>query len=110
MESPKGASRIVGRTRMIPANRAQVKAASKQQGNVHPPARMGADAGIWRMAMFALGCLFLIVLPLMGLFIGGAIAGLHGATWGAVIGLVIAVVTCVLPAYALVKASRRSRD
>jgi hypothetical protein len=54
----------------------------------------------------AVGCLLLIVLPLAGLLGGGFFFGPEGATWGAVIGFVVAVVACAVPAFALVKAGR----
>lgn len=57
--------------------------------------------------MFAIGCLFLVILPLLGLFVGGAIAGMPGATWGTGIGFAVALLLCGVPAYALAKASRR---
>ncbi|WP_162835545.1 hypothetical protein [Croceibacterium mercuriale] len=57
--------------------------------------------------MVALGCLLLVVLPLLG-FMGGAYLGGGNATlWGAGIGLVLAVASCALAGYALVQASRR---
>ena len=57
--------------------------------------------------MFAVGCLCLVVFPLAGLVIGLWLAGTQGAIAGAVAGLVIAVAICAVPAYALIKASRR---
>ncbi len=57
--------------------------------------------------MVALGCLLLIVLPLLG-FMGGAyVAGEEGALWGAVGGFVLASAACGLAGYALVRASGR---
>lgn len=57
--------------------------------------------------MLAIGCLLLIILPLLGLAGGGMVAGLNGATWGAAIGFMIAAAICFVPGYALIKASRR---
>ncbi|WP_068091088.1 hypothetical protein [Novosphingobium rosa] len=59
--------------------------------------------------MFAIGCLFFIVLPLIGMFIGGVLHGLAGAVWGAAIGFALACVLGGGSVYALVKASRASR-
>ncbi|WP_206243380.1 hypothetical protein [Novosphingobium terrae] len=59
--------------------------------------------------MFAIGCLFFIVLPLIGMFIGGVLHGLVWAIWGAVIGFALASVIGGGSVYALVKASRASR-
>jgi uncharacterized membrane protein YhaH (DUF805 family) len=59
------------------------------------------------VSMLAAGCLSLVVLPIFGLVAGGYIAGATGAGWGAVVGLVLAVVTCVVPVLALAKAGRR---
>jgi len=57
--------------------------------------------------MFALGCLALIVLPLIG-FIGGLFFGGEGAgLWGAAIGLMAAIAMSGTAALALVKASRK---
>ena len=57
--------------------------------------------------MFAIGCLFFIVLPLIGMFVGGSISGLTGAAWGAVIGFGLASVLGGGSVYALVKAARQ---
>lgn len=57
--------------------------------------------------MFAIGCLFFIVLPLIGMFAGGAIGGLSGAAWGAGIGFGVACVLGGGSIYALVKAARQ---
>lgn len=56
--------------------------------------------------MIALGCLLLIVLPLVGLAAGGYVAGGEGAAWAAIGGLAIAVAVCGVTAAALVKARR----
>ena len=57
--------------------------------------------------MVALGCLLLVVLPLLG-FMGGAfLAGPEGAWWGAGAGFVLALASCGFAGYALVQASRR---
>jgi hypothetical protein len=57
--------------------------------------------------MIAFGCLLLIVLPLIGLAVGGYVAGGEGAAWAAVIGLVVAIAICATAAAALVKAGHR---
>lgn len=57
--------------------------------------------------MIAFGCLLLIVLPLIGLAVGGYVAGGEGAAWAAVAGLVIAIAVCGVSAAALVKAGRQ---
>lgn len=57
--------------------------------------------------MFAIGCLFFIVLPLIGMFVGGVISGLPGAAWGAAIGFAVASVLGGGSIYALVKAVRQ---
>jgi hypothetical protein len=51
--------------------------------------------------MVAIGCLALLVLPLVGLTCGGLIAGPHGARWGGAIGLAIALAVCGFTVYAL---------
>ena len=57
--------------------------------------------------MFALGCLALIVLPLLG-FVGGLMIGDQAAgLWGAGIGLIAALLMSATAAMALVKASRK---
>jgi len=57
--------------------------------------------------MIAIGCLLLIILPLLGLAVGGYVGGPHLAIWFAVVGFVVAVVVCSVSALALVKAGRR---
>lgn len=57
--------------------------------------------------MVAVGCLALVVLPLIGLAIGGYLAGPQGGRWGASAGLAIAVALCAASAYALAKVARR---
>lgn len=57
--------------------------------------------------MVAVGCLSLIVLPVIGLALGGYFAGAPGARWGAAVGLAIAVALCGASAYALIKVARR---
>lgn len=57
--------------------------------------------------MFALGCLALIVLPLLG-FIGGLmLGGQQAGLWGAGIGLIAALAMSGTAALALMKASRK---
>jgi hypothetical protein len=57
--------------------------------------------------MIAIGCLSLIILPLIGLAVGGYIGGLDAAIWSAVGGLMIAALICGVGALALMKARRR---
>lgn len=57
--------------------------------------------------MIAIGCLSLIVLPLIGLAVGGYVGGLDAAIWSALGGLVAAASVCGVGAMALVKAGRR---
>ncbi|TCM20802.1 hypothetical protein EDF56_102465 [Novosphingobium sp. PhB165] len=56
--------------------------------------------------MIAIGCLALIVLPLLGLALGGFLAGATGAKIGAAAGFVLALGLCGVSSYALVKAAR----
>ena len=57
--------------------------------------------------MVALGCLSLIVLPLLGLVLGGYVGGPEGARWGAAGAFALAAAICAAGGYALVKAARR---
>ncbi|WP_395334414.1 hypothetical protein WBP06_23330 [Novosphingobium sp. BL-8H] len=57
--------------------------------------------------MVAIGCLALVVLPLLGLAFGGFLGGAAGARWGASIGFLLALTLCGVSGYALVKAARR---
>lgn len=57
--------------------------------------------------MIVIGCLFLVILPILGLAVGGALAGPSGARWGAGIGLAAALIVCGLSGYALAKIARR---
>jgi len=57
--------------------------------------------------MIAFGCLLLIVFPLIGLAVGGYVAGGQGAAWAAAGGFMIAVAVCAVTAAALIKAGRR---
>lgn len=59
------------------------------------------------MLVVAIGCLSLVVLPLLGLALGGFLGGPTGARWGAGTGFVLAVALCAVSGYALVKAARR---
>lgn len=56
--------------------------------------------------MIAFGCLLLLVLPLMGLAVGGYIGGVDVALWTALAGFGVAVAVCGITAAALVKAGR----
>jgi len=58
--------------------------------------------------MAVIGCLLLIILPLLGLIIGGLLAGAEGVKWGAAAGFALALVFCGAGTYALFKATRRS--
>ncbi|HTG37661.1 hypothetical protein [Sphingomonas sp.] len=57
--------------------------------------------------MIAIGCLLLIVLPMIGLTLGGLLAGLPGVKWGAAIGLAIAVGFAAFAGYGLIQIGRR---
>jgi tRNA U34 5-carboxymethylaminomethyl modifying enzyme MnmG/GidA len=59
--------------------------------------------------MPVIGCFLLVLLPLLGLFIGGAINGKAGCEWGAAIGFGLAVILCAGGVHAFVTAARRSR-
>lgn len=58
-------------------------------------------------AMLAIGCLLLIVLPIMGLALGGVVAGPVGARWGAGMGLAIAVGVAGISVVALARLKSR---
>ncbi|WP_199698810.1 hypothetical protein [Aurantiacibacter zhengii] len=57
--------------------------------------------------MAALGCFLLLIFPILGLVIGGWLAGREGMIWGAGIGLVVALGVSGVMGYALVKARRK---
>jgi hypothetical protein len=57
--------------------------------------------------MIAVGCLALVVLPLIGLVLGALLAGLDGGIWGALVGLAIAVAISGIMGYALIRIGRR---
>jgi hypothetical protein len=57
--------------------------------------------------MIAIGCLLLLVLPLVGLVAGAIVAGPPGARWGAALGLTIAAVATGFSAYAMARIARR---
>jgi hypothetical protein len=57
--------------------------------------------------MIAVGCLALVVLPLLGLVLGALIAGPDGAMWGAIAGLCIALVVSGVMGWALIQVGRR---
>ncbi|NKI99776.1 hypothetical protein [Novosphingobium sp. SG707] len=57
--------------------------------------------------MFALGCLALIVLPLLGFIAGLVMGGQAAGLWGASVGLIAALLMSAIAALALVKASRK---
>lgn len=56
--------------------------------------------------MIAIGCLLLVILPIVGLVLGGLFAGPIGARWGALIGFSIALIVCLFTGYALVRLRR----
>lgn len=57
--------------------------------------------------MAALGCFLLLILPLLGLVVGGWLAGREGMIWGAGIGFGVALAISGVSGHALVKARRR---
>jgi uncharacterized membrane protein len=57
--------------------------------------------------LIAIGCLSLIVLPLIGLAVGGYVGGLAAAIWSAFGGLIIAALVCGVGVLALLKARPR---
>jgi hypothetical protein len=57
--------------------------------------------------MIAIGCLLLLVLPLVGLVAGALVAGPPGARWGAALGLTIAAIATGFSAYAMARIARR---
>ena len=57
--------------------------------------------------MVAIGCLALLIFPILGLIAGGLYAGRSGAEWGAAIGLALAQAISGPMSWALVKAARR---
>lgn len=57
--------------------------------------------------MIAIGCLSLVILPLIGLAVGGYVGGLDAAIWSALGGLMVAALICGVTAMALMKARRR---
>lgn len=59
------------------------------------------------MRMVALGCLLLLILPLLGFMGGACLGGTQAALWGAGTGFVLAVASCAFAGHALVQASRR---
>ncbi|WP_170065881.1 hypothetical protein [Novosphingobium guangzhouense] len=56
--------------------------------------------------MPVVGCLLLIVLPLLGLAAGGFLDGAEGAKWGAGVGLALALTLFGIGSYAFVKGIR----
>lgn len=57
--------------------------------------------------MAAIGCLLLIILPIVGLTLGGLLAGTAGLRWGAVLGFSVAVLVCGVTAYGFAQMRRR---
>ena len=57
--------------------------------------------------MVAIGCLSLVILPLVGLVLGALFGGPEAAKWAAGAGLAAAMAICGVSALALVKAGRR---
>lgn len=58
--------------------------------------------------MIAIGCLSLVILPIIGLVLGGLIAGPVAARWGAAIGFGGALIICAFTGYAFALMRRRS--
>lgn len=56
------------------------------------------------IVMVVIGCLLLVILPLIGLVIGGYLGGLAVGLWTALGGFVVAFAVCSLSVLALVKA------
>ncbi|WP_202386983.1 hypothetical protein [Qipengyuania algicida] len=56
--------------------------------------------------MAVIGCLLLVILPIVGGLIGGWLGGSSSAIWGAGIGFVIALAISGFAGFALVKAGR----
>ena len=54
-----------------------------------------------------IGCLLLIIFPLLGLIAGGMVWGDIGVKWGAGIGFGIALLACALGLFVLIKGTRR---
>ena len=57
--------------------------------------------------MAALGCLLFLILPILGLVLGGWLAGPDGMIWGAGAGFALALSITGMMGYGLVKARRR---
>ena len=57
--------------------------------------------------MAVIGCLLLIVLPLIGVVIGGLLDATQGAKWGAGAGFLLALLISGGGSYAFMKALRR---
>lgn len=58
-------------------------------------------------AMVAIGCLALLLFPILGLIAGGLLAGRAGAEWGAAIGFVLALVLSGAMGWALAKVAQK---
>ncbi|GAM01505.1 hypothetical protein [Sphingomonas parapaucimobilis] len=54
--------------------------------------------------MVVIGCLLLVILPLIGLVIGGYLGGLTVGLWTALAGFAVAFAVCSLSVIALMKA------
>lgn len=57
--------------------------------------------------MVAIGCIALLVFPILGLIAGGLLAGRSGAEWGAALGLGLAFALTGTMGWALVKVGRK---
>ncbi len=57
--------------------------------------------------MAALGCFLFLILPMLGLLVGGWLAGREGMVWGAGIGFAVALGITGAMGHALVKARRK---
>lgn len=57
--------------------------------------------------MAAIGCLLLIILPIVSLTLGGLLAGAAGLRWGAALGFGVALLVCGVTAYGFTQMRRR---
>ena len=53
--------------------------------------------------MIAIGCRSLVILPIVGLVLGGLVAGPTAARWGAAIGFGVALSICGVTGYAFAR-------
>jgi hypothetical protein len=57
--------------------------------------------------MIALGCVVLLVFPLIGVLLGAWLGGNEAMLIGGVAGLILAIAACAVPVFALLRAGRR---